>query len=258
MTLDELRIAIAAQGLAWRGAFHPGAADLPVGAEIGTLVLVGFTGRENWPFFASSPEAADGKANPLNRWSRRIVSAVAARFGATAIFPFDGPPWAPFQRWAQKAEPVYPSPLGMLIHPDWGLWHAWRGALAFTQLLELPQPDRRTSPCESCAEKPCLTACPVNAFFQPDMMSRPASPISTVWKAPTAEITAVAPAAPVPWERSIATRPIRRSSICRRSARHSADPNDQSAQSSTIVWSAFNPSVRQAGPGCRIIEDLIS
>jgi hypothetical protein len=164
VTLAELRIAIAAQGLAWRGAFHPGAADLPVGAQIGTLVLVGITGRENWPFFASSPEAADGKADPLDRWSRRIVSAVAVRFGATAVFPFDGPPWAPFQRWAQKAEPVYPSPLGMLIHPDWGLWHAWRGALAFSQLLELPQPDRRTSPCESCAEKPCLTGCPVNAF----------------------------------------------------------------------------------------------
>ena len=164
MTLAELRIAIAAQGLAWRGAFHPGAADLPAGAQIGTLVLVGFTGRENWSFFASSPEAADGKANPLDRWSRRIVGAVAARFGVAAIFPFDGPPWAPFQRWAQKAEPVYPSPLGMLIHPDWGLWHAWRGALAFSQLLELPQPDRRTSPCESCAEKPCLAACPVNAF----------------------------------------------------------------------------------------------
>jgi hypothetical protein len=80
------------------------------------------------------------------------------------MFPFIGPPWLPFQRWAQKAEPLHPSPLGMLIHPDWGLWHAWRGALGFRERLELPIQDRRPSPCESCADKPCLSACPVNAF----------------------------------------------------------------------------------------------
>jgi hypothetical protein len=80
------------------------------------------------------------------------------------LFPFDGPPFLPFQRWAQKAEPVHPSPLGILIHPDWGLWHAYRGALAFAERIDLPLPDRRSSPCESCAGKPCLTACPVGAF----------------------------------------------------------------------------------------------
>jgi hypothetical protein len=52
----------------------------------------------------------------------------------------------------------------MLIHPDWGLWQGYRGALAFASRLDLPPPDRRPSPCESCAGKPCLTACPVGAF----------------------------------------------------------------------------------------------
>lgn len=167
MTLGDIQQAVAAQGLAWRGAFHPGDGDLPANRQIGTLVLAGFIGRENWSSFAASPEAADGQPDPLDRWSRRVIGAIAQAVGASAIFPFDGPPWAPFQRWAQKAEPVYPSPLGMLIHPDWGLWHAWRGALAFRQRLDLPEPARRSSPCESCAGKPCLSACPV-AAFKPD------------------------------------------------------------------------------------------
>lgn len=164
MTLADIQKAIAARGLAYRGAFHPDVADLPAGIEADTLVLIGVTGRDRWAAFAASPEAIDARPDPLDRWSRRVIGAIAGDVGATAIFPFDGPPWAPFLRWAQRAEPVYPSPLGMLIHPDWGLWHAWRGALAFRQRLDLPEPARRGSPCESCAEKPCLSACPVTAF----------------------------------------------------------------------------------------------
>ena len=164
MKLADIQIAIAAKGLAYRGACYPSATDLPVGNQISTLVLAGFIGREHWPSFTISPEAADGKPDPLDRWSMRVINALAESLGATAIFPFGGPPWAPFQRWAQHAEPVHPSPLGMLIHPDWGLWHAWRGALGFRQLLDLPEPDRRPSPCESCVDKPCLSACPVSAF----------------------------------------------------------------------------------------------
>jgi hypothetical protein len=63
-----------------------------------------------------------------------------------------------------RAEPVHVSPLGILIHPDWGLWHAYRGALGFPARLELPAPDRRASPCAACAGRPCLGSCPVRAI----------------------------------------------------------------------------------------------
>jgi hypothetical protein len=160
MDLDTIRIRIAAHGLAYRGAFHPNPGEVP--GE--TLVLVGFVGSDNWPAFANSPEAADGEPNPLDRWSSRVITAIARSVGATPLFPFDGPPFLPFQRWAQMAEPVYPSPLGILIHPDWGLWHAYRGTLAFADRIDLPPPDPRRSPCDSCVDKPCMTACPVGAF----------------------------------------------------------------------------------------------
>jgi hypothetical protein len=162
--LPEILEAISARGLSYRGAFHSEVDGRLTSDEIGTLVLLGFTGRDNWSSFATSPEAADGMPDALDRWSLRVISELGQDLDATAIFPFRGPPWEPFLRWAQLAEPVFQSPIGMLIHPDWGLWHAWRGALAFHQRFDLPKPDRRTSPCESCAEKPCLTACPVRAF----------------------------------------------------------------------------------------------
>ncbi|HLG87144.1 MAG TPA: ferredoxin [Alphaproteobacteria bacterium] len=168
MHLSSLTARITAAGLAFRGAFHPTEADDPPrlsgGAPARTIVLVGFAGPGDWPAFARSAEAADGLPDALDRWSRRVVSALADEADAIALFPFGGPPWLPFLRWARKAEPVHPSPLGLLIHPDWGLWHAYRGALAFAETIDLPPPDMRPSPCESCADKPCLAGCPVGAF----------------------------------------------------------------------------------------------
>jgi ferredoxin len=161
MDFATLQTRVAAAGLALRGAFHPEPED---GIACGTLVLLGFAGGVGWPGFAAAPEARDGLANPLDRWSRRVIGALAASLGGEALFPFGGPPWLPFQRWARRAEPVHPSPLGILIHPDWGLWHAYRGAVALAERMALPPPDRRPSPCESCAARPCLAACPVGAF----------------------------------------------------------------------------------------------
>ncbi len=130
----------------------------------GTLVMLGFVGRAQWPVFAVLPEASDGRTHPLDRWSRRIIDGLAAELGGTALYPFGGRPWLPFQRWAMRAEPVHRSALGMLIHPDWGLWHSYRGALAFAERLALPARVDRPSPCDACTEKPCLSACPVGAF----------------------------------------------------------------------------------------------
>jgi hypothetical protein len=63
-----------------------------------------------------------------------------------------------------RAEPVAPSPIGLLIHPDYGLWHAYRAALLLDRPpVDLPPRSVRPSPCETCADRPCLTACPVGA-----------------------------------------------------------------------------------------------
>ena len=168
MPLEQLRRAAAEAGLALRGGFHPDTGDkvpeLPSGDPVATLVLLGLTGPQGWAPFARSAEFGDGRADPLDRWSRRVVADLAARQGATAFYPFGGPPFLPFGAWAQRAEAVHPSPIGVLIHPDWGLWHSYRGALGFARLLALAPPDRRASPCAACSTRPCLASCPVAAF----------------------------------------------------------------------------------------------
>ncbi len=135
--VDEVVTAAEAAGLAFRGGFALTAEERagPL-AEARSVALFGMIGAAQWPAFAASPEAADGLAHPLDRWSRRILTALAEQFGAVPLFPFEGPPYWPFQRWAQRAEPVHPSPLGLLIHPRYGLSHSYRGALAFSSMLE--------------------------------------------------------------------------------------------------------------------------
>ncbi len=166
--LAGLANAAASHGLRLRGGFRAADGDgipaLPDGRAASSLVLLGPIGGSLWPHFAASPEMADGRADPLDRWSRRIVDGLATRFDALALYPFGGPPHHPFQRWALRADTVAPSPLGMLIHPDYGLWHGYRGALAFAEAIDGPAAARRDSPCLTCAAKPCLSACPVGAF----------------------------------------------------------------------------------------------
>ena len=167
-TFDTIVAAVEAEGLASRGAFHVAADDaVPTftdGAPAATLVLVGNTGPGMWAAFSASEEAAAGAPDALDRWSRRVVSRLAHVLGGAPHFPFGGPPWLPFIRWAQRAGPVYPSPIGPLVHPDFGLWHAYRGAIAFRERLDLPPRDDRGSPCENCPDRPCLSSCPVGAF----------------------------------------------------------------------------------------------
>jgi hypothetical protein len=149
----DLRTAVEPSGFRLNGGFHD---------EDGrTVAMIGHAGPLLWQRF--SAEQPDGP-DPLDRWTRATLAPVAERFGAALVLPNDGPPFRPFQRWARLAEPVHPSPLGLLIHPEFGLWHALRAALVLPDRREVPPHTETPSPCATCAGKPCLTACPVGAF----------------------------------------------------------------------------------------------
>ena len=163
--IETAFLAIERAGLVPRGAFK-----LEDGERVGeladmrTIVLAGMVGREGWNAFAASPEASDGFAEPLDRWSRRLIESLARELGGRALFPFGGPPFLPFRRWAQRAESVHSSPIGLLIHPYYGLWHAYRGAIGFPEEFAVPEPALAPSPCETCSGRWCLKTCPVGAF----------------------------------------------------------------------------------------------
>ena len=164
MNYAEIAGTVVAAGFAVRGAFHPAADDgvpeVAADTPTATLVLAGNAGPEMWRQFS---DQRDPHTDRLDDWSRERLDALAAGLGARALFPFAKPP-LPFQRWARRAEDCHPSPLGILIHPDYGLWHGYRGALAFGERIALPEPGRRPSLCDTCPDRPCLTSCPVVAF----------------------------------------------------------------------------------------------
>ncbi|TNC65162.1 ferredoxin [Rubellimicrobium roseum] len=115
-----------------------------------------------WPIFAASPEAGDGRPDPLDRWSRRVIGRLACAIGSKAAFPFGGPPWRPFTDWARRSGRAWPSPVGLLVHDTAGLWISYRGAVA---LEEEAPPPAAARPCDAC-DAPCRRACPVGALTE--------------------------------------------------------------------------------------------
>jgi hypothetical protein len=166
--LDLVASALSTHGLILRGGFNfdedEDAPPGPSGQPAKSILLVGQAGAALWPYFLrwckTQPEDL---ANPLDAWARLVIGEVAQRFAAHAVSPSDRP-WLPFQRWAMRAQGLEPSPLGILMHPEYGLWHAYRGALLFDHELPIAAPEKPVHLCDTCVEKPCLNACPVGAY----------------------------------------------------------------------------------------------
>lgn len=161
-------------GLRLRGGWVPTPHDplpaLPGGAMAAVVWMVGQVGSECWQAFSGSRFFVDGLPDPLDRWSKSIGDGLARQWGGVAIYPSDGPPYAPFQRWAARAEALQTSPLMLQIHPQFGLWHAYRFALAVPTIdaqdraFVARRPVASADICLACDGKPCLSACPVQAF----------------------------------------------------------------------------------------------
>lgn len=154
--------AIAPLGLMIYGALHPARTAVP-DLQGGTLLLLG-AGADFWPRFQTGPEAQDGAPHPIDRWSERVIGALATQYGARPVYPFGGPPYAPFVAWALASGRAFTSPSQMLVHDTVGMLISYRGALHFEQSFDIPAPPQSRSPCESCVDRPCLSACPAHAL----------------------------------------------------------------------------------------------
>ena len=188
----ELCDAVAEVGMVVRGAFthdhgqredsrsddvRDDQGDDDQGGSLRHVLMIGNVGGSMWPHFCAAETTG---ADPLDTWTRSVLGPLAERFGATFVHPNDEP-FQPFQQWAAKADTVFPSPIGLLIHPEFGLWHAYRGAFVFDEPIPGAPSSAGgstspfstslgstslgiTSPCIDCADQPCLTSCPVDAF----------------------------------------------------------------------------------------------
>lgn len=175
--LETIRAALQPHGLFLRGFvnFAEGEAvpHLASGGSAGSVVLIGNIGSSLWPAFSRwrDTEPDRGGSDPLDTWSKAVIRPIAALTDATAWFPSD-PPWQPFQQWAMRAEGLKASPLGILIHPVYGLWHGYRGALGFEEPIIDTPAAHAAHPCDHCPDKPCLATCPASAV-RPEIFDVP-------------------------------------------------------------------------------------
>ena len=114
-----------------------------------------------WAAFTASSEYADGAVDPLDRWSKRVIGELATAWGGVSVFPSDGPPYAPFLEWAKRAGNAWVSPAGLMVHARAGLWLSFRGAV---RVAGDTHAQTSPNPCKTCADQPCLSACPVGAM----------------------------------------------------------------------------------------------
>jgi len=125
-----------------------------------SLVLIGNAGPVMFDRFASE---RDPDHDLMDQWTKDVLAPLADELGARVQFPFDIP-HPPFLTWARAAGAGHTSPVGMNIHPKFGLWHAYRAAFIFDGAIQIPPANVYTSPCDNCLDKPCLTTCPAGAF----------------------------------------------------------------------------------------------
>jgi epoxyqueuosine reductase len=162
--LHALATAAAPFGLMTMGALHDAGR---------TLILLG-TDSGFWDVFTTSPEATDGQADPINRYSERVLANLATQIGADDVaYPFGGPPYTPFIAWAKATGEAFDSPTGMLVHIKAGMMISYRGAVVFDGLLGLPA-TTHANPCDTCAARPCEAACPVGALSKDHFYDVPA------------------------------------------------------------------------------------
>jgi len=127
------------------------------------LVLIGHGGRRLWQALqAWGMKTAD----PVDYYTKSLTHQFIRDY-------LDNPPtlWLypgtdtliPLQQLGELVGWGHPSPLGLGINPVYGVWFAYRAAFLTTAALPLIHNTPSPSPCDSCADRPCIGACPVGA-----------------------------------------------------------------------------------------------
>jgi epoxyqueuosine reductase len=127
------------------------------------LVLIGHGGRRMWEAVqAQGMQPADPIDDYSTARAQRFISAYLD--GAPHLWLYPNTAYLiPLQQLGEAAGWSHPSPIGSGISPLYGVWFAYRAAFLIDADLPLVHEEPASSPCASCLEKPCISACPVGA-----------------------------------------------------------------------------------------------
>ncbi|MCE3519119.1 hypothetical protein LXJ58_30680, partial [Escherichia coli] len=68
------------------------------GAAARSVVLIGHFGSSIWPHFTQWRQSHSDQPDPLDAWSKAVLTRVAVELDGQAVFPSDKP-YLPFQQW---------------------------------------------------------------------------------------------------------------------------------------------------------------
>ena len=139
-------------------------------ADYRRLVLLGNGGSDFWRALKQFGHQTD---DPVDYFSRILVNRFVDDYldshqmlakGHKMLWLYPQTDYlTPLQQLGEIAGWGHPSPIGNSINAQYGLWFAYRAAFLTTAELPLRQEPSQPSPCESCHDKPCISACPAGA-----------------------------------------------------------------------------------------------
>ena len=130
-------------------------------ARFSTAILFAHGGPKIWSAMKSS---GIGGTDPMDTYSSHVAINYAETFlsgESKLLYPFGET--FDLTQLGELAGWSFPSPLGINIHPTYGLWFAFRALLVVEQRLEPSIREEFNSPCDECLDRPCQSACPVGA-----------------------------------------------------------------------------------------------
>lgn len=134
-------------------------------AGFAQLILIGNAGPA---LGRAALAAAMDPTHPIDAFSVHVVSLWLDTVpgGATRCVRYPGATPVGLQTLGALAGWHHPSPFMVGIQPGWGTWFAYRVAVLANTALPATPPLQTCSPCDSCAQRPCVRACPAKAMAQ--------------------------------------------------------------------------------------------
>lgn len=121
------------------------------------ICLIASGGRELWKHLKHPLEISQ---NPIEKYSIELIK----NFDPNAVILFPNEDFHfPLQKLGRLLNLSTPSPLGLDLNVEYGIWFAFRGAFITKKKVDLTTPLNAISPCENCSEKPCIKNCPAKA-----------------------------------------------------------------------------------------------
>lgn len=136
----------------------------------GTVLVVGSGGTHFWDQFVEHlrlhPHHLTEQPHPLDHFlelSLHLHQPVIQAGGDTRVIPIthNTPIFLDVRKLALASGQGTLSPVGLLLHPEFGLWWALR-VVIFTEVEVPPSLPLPSSPCVPCPA-PCISACPAGA-----------------------------------------------------------------------------------------------